>query len=113
MLLVIIAAARFGGGAALAAATAPAAAPSAVKLGDALTGPAKEDYDSGRVLFENHDFAGALVKFQHAFELSSDARLLWNMGACEKNLHHYARVLTLVERFLREGGARITPAQRE
>jgi len=84
-----------------------------VKLGESLSGQAREDYESGRVLFENHDFAGALVKFQHAFDLSSDVRLLWNMGACEKNLRHYVRVHGLVERFLREGGSRITGAQRD
>ena len=108
--ILIVAAA---GRAALASPAAAPAAPPAARLGDSLSGAAKDDYESGRVLFENHDYSGALVKFQHAFELSSDVRLLWNMGACEKNLHHYARVLTLVERFLREGGSRLTPAQRD
>jgi hypothetical protein len=83
------------------------------KLSDSLKGQAKDDYESGRVLFENNDYAGALVKFQHAFDLSDDFRLLWNMGACEKNLRHYTRVLMLVEQFLREGGARISAAQRD
>lgn len=95
---------------ALAQVPAPAASPAA--LGDSLTGQAKEDYESGRILFENGDNVGALVKFQHAFDLSSDSRLLWDMGACEKNLRHYVRVLRLVERYLHDGQTTITEAQR-
>src|SRR5579862_8187589 len=78
--------------------TTPTAAGPAT-LSDSLSGQAKDDYESGRILFENGDNAGALVKFQHAFDLSSDSRLLWDMGACEKNLRHYVHVLRLVERY--------------
>ena len=95
---------------ALAQAPAPSTPPAA--LGDSLKGQAKDDYDSGRILFENGDNAGALIKFQHAFDLSSDPRLLWDMGACEKNLRHYVHVLRLVERYLHEGQTSITDAQR-
>jgi hypothetical protein len=93
----------------------PAAAPSAPtppSLAESLTGQAKDDYESGRILFDNADYTGALVKFGHAFELSSDVRLLWDMGACEKNLRHYVRVLHLVERYLHDGDTRISEAQR-
>ena len=88
----------------------PAAPPS---LHDTLSGAAQDEYDSGRILFDNGDYAGALVKFQHAFDLSSDPRLLWNMGACEKNLRHYARLLRLIDRYLHDGGSTLTDAQRE
>jgi hypothetical protein len=81
-------------------------------LTETLTGEARDDYALGRILFENGDFAGALVKFQRAFDLSSDFRLLWNMGACEKNLRHYTRVLKLVDQYLHDGDARISEAQR-
>jgi len=89
---------------------APAPLPS---LGDALTGQAKSDYDTARFLFDSGDYAGALVKFQHAFDLSQDVRLLWNMAACEKSLRAYARVLRLVERYLHDGGPLLTEAQRD
>jgi hypothetical protein len=89
---------------------APLAPPS---LGDALTGQAKSDYDTARILFDSGDYSGALVKFQHAFDLSQDARLLWNMAACEKSLRAYARVLRLVERYLHDGGPLLTEAQRD
>jgi PEGA domain len=95
-----------------AASASPAASP-LPPLADSLTGPAREDYESGRVLFDNNDFSGALVKFQHAYELSSDARLLWDMGACEKNQRHYVHVLRLVERYLHDADVHLTAEQRE
>jgi len=88
----------------------PAAEPS---IGDSLTGAAKEHYQSARILFDNGDYAGALVKFRHAQELSGDERLFWNMGACEKHLRHYVRVLRMMERYLQSSDPRITEAQRD
>jgi hypothetical protein len=87
----------------------PAAAGS---LAETLSGSAKEDYDAGRVLFEDQDFAGALVKFQRAFETEPDPRLLWNMAACEKSSRHYANALALLERYRREGDIRMSEGQR-
>ena len=57
-----------------------------IPLGDALSGEAKAEYDAARILFGDDDFAGALVKFERAFEFSGDLRLLWNMAVCEKSL---------------------------
>ena len=90
---------------------APKSAPASVR--DTLSGAAQQDYDLGRILVENGDYAGALVKFQHAFELSSDPRLLWDIGVCEKNLRHYAKLLGLMNRYLEEGGSRLSESQRE
>lgn len=89
-----------------------ASTPGHAGLTETLSGEARDDYAMGRILFENGDFAGSLVKFQRAFDLSSDFRLLWNMGACEKNLRHYTRVLKLVDQYLHDGDARISEAQR-
>jgi PEGA domain len=86
--------------------------PAAPSLAETLTGSAKEDYDAGRVLFEDQDYAGALMKFQHAFETTPDPRLLWNMAACEKSARHYASALALLERYRREGDLKMTPEQR-
>jgi hypothetical protein len=94
------------------AAPAPSTSAASPSLHDTLSGAARDEYDSGRILFDNDDYAGALVKFQHAFDLSSDPRLLWNMGACEKNLRHYARLLRLINRYLHEGGSSLSDAQR-
>jgi hypothetical protein len=87
--------------------------PPPAPLAESLTGEAKTDYELARLLYQDGDFAGALAKLRSSFERSSDPRLLWNMAACEKNLRHYAAVLELVERYLREGGERLTPLDRE
>jgi len=80
-------------------------AQAAPTLSDTLTGTAKSDYDAGKLLFADHDFAGANIKFRAAYDLSHDARLLWNMAACEKNLRHYALAARLVHEYLDTGGA--------
>jgi len=91
--------------------TEPAAV--APPLAASLGGQAKIDYEAGRILVADKDFAGALVKFQEAFVKSGDLRLLWNMAVCEKNLRHYSNVLDLLERYQREGDAGMTEAHRK
>lgn len=81
-------------------------------LADTLTGDAKAEYEAGKLLYQDGDYKNALAKFQKAQELSSDARLSWNIAACEKNLRRYTRVLAAVERYQREGGALLTDQDR-
>ena len=82
-------------------------------LSETLTGPAKAEYEAGKILFQDGDHKNALVKFQHAYELSNDARLQWNIGACEKNLRHYTRVLAALEKYQSEGGALLTAQDKQ
>lgn len=91
---------------------AASSASSTPALAQSLTGQAKDDYEAAKILYGDADYAGAVVKFSAAYERSRDARLLWNMGACEKNLRHYAKVLAYVRRYLAEGGALITEQDR-
>jgi hypothetical protein len=93
----------------------PAAAGGAAPapLSKALSGEAKAAYDSGRLLFDDGDTLGALAKFSHSYDVSHDARLLWNMATCEKELRHYGRAATLIDRYLREGGTTIAAEQRQ
>ncbi len=79
--------------------------PAAPPLASALTGEARADYESARLLYGDGDYAGALVKFSTAYDRSKDPRLLWNMAACEKNLRRYTNALSLVRRYLKEGTA--------
>lgn len=81
----------------------PAAAPTPPSLAETLTDDAKSDYQAAKVLYGDRDFAGALVKFTNAYEKSKDARLLWNIAACEKNLRHYASVLFHVRKYMTDG----------
>jgi hypothetical protein len=92
---------------------APASAlPSSGNLGDALTGSAKSDYAAAKILYEDGDYQGALLKLKSAYETSKDPRLLWNMAACEKNQRHYAEVSRLVNRYLTEGGTLVSNQER-
>jgi hypothetical protein len=81
-------------------------------LGESLSGQAAQDYNSGRLLYDDQDYAGASLKFQRAYEQSNDPRLLWNAAASEKNLRHYANVLRLLERYIAEAQDRMPAAQR-
>jgi hypothetical protein len=77
-------------------------------LSESLQGAAKEAYSSAKILFSNHDFAGALTKYGQAYQQSEDARLLYDMAICEKNLHRYARMGTLLRQYEREEGAALS-----
>jgi hypothetical protein len=96
------------------AAPSPGAAPSpnpapAPALSETLTGSAKRDYEAARLLYDDGDFAGALLKFQNAYDASQDARLLWNAAVCAKALRHYAHAVSLVHRYLDSGSPLISP----
>ncbi|MEO7035201.1 MAG: PEGA domain-containing protein [Polyangiaceae bacterium] len=99
-------------GACLVALPAAAEQKVAAPLSQSLSGEAKSAYESGKLLVDDGDFAGALTKFKRSYDVSKDARLLWNMAVCEKELRHYARAATLVSRYLKEGGALISVEQR-
>jgi hypothetical protein len=90
----------------------PAPATSVKPLGESLTGEARTKYDIGRILYRDGDYSGALANFRRAYDLSKEPRLLWNMAACEKNLHQYPRVLELVSRYLTEADAILTDDDR-
>jgi hypothetical protein len=98
------------------AATAPSATtPSATwrrTLADTLTGRAQEAYEAARLLLVNDDFAGALHKFEQAFELSKDPRLLYDMAICNKSLHAYARMQALLVQYEHDAGDDLTPSER-
>ncbi|WP_437624554.1 PEGA domain-containing protein [Sorangium sp. So ce1151] len=89
-------------------ASTPAQSPPA-SLAETLTGPARADYELGKSLFGNGDFANAFIKFQHAYESSKDARLLWNMVVCTSRMHRYSRLLALVEKLRREDRGVLLP----
>jgi hypothetical protein len=90
----------------------PAAVPSK-PLSQSLTGAAKSDFDGGKLLASDGDFAGALIKFQSAYDLSKDPRLLWNVAFCHKNLRHYAKVIATLRRYVDEGGSALSPSDRK
>ena len=82
-------------------------------LAESLTGQARIDYEAGRVLIADGDHAGALIKFQAAYDASNDPRLLWNLAVCEKSLRHYAKTIALLKKCASEGGSLVTQKERD
>jgi hypothetical protein len=82
-------------------------------IAELLSPEGLREYESGRLLYESGDFAGAYLKFLSAYELSRaggerDPRLLWNAAACERALRHYANAIVLVRRYLESRSPLIT-----
>jgi hypothetical protein len=94
------------------AASTTAAPPVTPPLSGSLTGAAKVDYDSAKLLYGDQDYATAAVKFRRAYDASGDPRLLWNVAACEKALRHYTKSLALVEKYKMLGGALLNDKDR-
>jgi len=100
-------------------APSPSASPKAdaqaapASLSQSLTGVAKAEYEVGKILFQDKDYANALLKFQRTFELSNDPRLLWNIAACEKNLRRYTRMISTLERYSKDKSPLITQQDRD
>jgi hypothetical protein len=85
------------------ASSAPAAAtPPPAAAPDLLQGDAKRDYDAGKLLFGDGDFAGARLKFKAAYDATKDHRPLWNWAACEKNLRRYSKAQQLIADYLKD-----------
>jgi hypothetical protein len=82
-------------------------------LAQSLSGLALAEYEGGKLLFMNKDFSNALIKFQHAHELSRDPRLLWNVAVCQKELRRYTRMLATLRQLLDEGGPLLSNQDRE
>lgn len=91
-----------------AAPATPSSGPFSAPLSDTLTGTARGEYEAGKLLYNDGDYAGAALKFLRAYDESKDPRLLWNAAAAEKNLRRYVRVADLVGRYMREAGDRLT-----
>jgi len=97
--------------AAQSALAAPPAASAPVDVRAQLPDPARKAWDAAKQLAGASDFRGALVEFQRAYELSHNARVLFNVGVTEKLLTHYARAVDAWEKEEHEGAGQLTPAE--
>jgi hypothetical protein len=108
---VAIASLSLVGGGNHAAAQAPRST-HAKPLAQSLSADAKRDYDAGKMLFDDGDYATALLKYQAAYDATHDARLLWDVAVCEKSLRHYATTLATLARYQAEGGDLLSAGDR-
>jgi hypothetical protein len=72
---------------------------------------ARKAWDAARQLAESKDYKGARVELHQAYDLSQNPRILYNIGALEKLLTHYARAVDAWERELKEGIGKVSPAE--
>jgi tetratricopeptide (TPR) repeat protein len=77
----------------------------------AVDGP-EAHFKRGVALYQQSDFKAALVEFRRAYELSSNWKLLYNVGEAEYQTHDYTGALAAFESYLREGGDRVPRARR-
>src|SRR4051812_1169364 len=66
------------------------------------TDEAKRHFTNGVHLFEDRNFAGALVEFEASFQQNPMAAALQNIAVCQKGLFRYGEAIATLERMLRE-----------
>jgi len=93
-----------------AAPTSPAAPAPPESPGDGKA--AEQHFQRAKQLYDEGDFALALVEFQRAYELSPNYRVLYNIGQVNIQLYKYAPARQALEQYLKDGGAEIS-AQRK
>lgn len=90
------------------------AKPTDVKPGDDAKDAkkeAREHYQKALDFFDDEVYDAALTEFKKAYELSPSFRLLYNLGVTSERLKDYAKGLEFYDRFIKEGGADVSPEQ--
>lgn len=70
---------------------------------------ARRHFTNGVHLFEDRNFAGALVEFEASFQLNPTSAALQNIAVCQKGLFRYAEAISTLERMLREFATQLSP----
>lgn len=69
---------------------------------DNSTAKAKELYDVGLTDYNLGHYEEALVAFEQAYRIRHDPALLFNIGQCQRQLHHYVDAQRSYRAYLRE-----------
>lgn len=75
-------------------------------------GDATTHFQRALELYQEQDFAGALVEFRRAYELNPTYKLYYNIGQVCYQLTDYACALSNFENYLKEGGASVSSERR-
>ena len=90
---------------AIAAAQPPPAPPSAGE-------GAGQAFERGVKFFKDGDYVAAMVQFKRAYELDPNYAVLYNIGQTARELKSYSEALRALERYLTEGGDKISAERR-
>jgi len=73
---------------------------------------AGKHYSRGLSLYSDGDYALAVIEFDRAYALVADYRVLYNIGQVRVQLSNYAKARQALERYLSEGGDKVTTERR-
>lgn len=73
---------------------------------------AMERFNRAVGLYEEQDYAAALIEFKRAYDLAPTYKLLYQIGQVSYKLRDYAGALRAFEQYLREGGNEISAQRR-
>lgn len=79
----------------------------------AASDEASRRFKSGVAFYKDKDFTAALVEFKRAYELVPNYIVLYNLGQTARELRDHAAALDAFERYLHDGGAKISAARRK
>src|SRR5437762_2368591 len=68
--------------------------------GQELRSLAREKFDAGRIQFAAQHYDAALALFRESYQLAPHPDLLFNIGRCSEELHHYRDALEAYQRYL-------------
>lgn len=98
--------------AAAALALAILAAPWTASADAPKTGDADSHFRRGVELYKDNDYATALVEFQRAYDIDPKFQVLYNIAGSQVQLQDYAGALKTFQRYLTEGGKKVTPRRK-
>ena len=93
---------------AFAADAPPAEAAATEPPSEAAIKEARDHYEAGLALYSDGEFQRAAIEFDRAYELVPNYRALYNIGQVRIQLHNYARAMTALRAYLKEGGDNIS-----
>ena len=73
---------------------------------------AKAHFARGVELYDENDFANALIEFRRAYEIAQDYHILFNVAQTHYQLQNYAGALDAFQRYLTQGGVAIPKERR-
>ena len=79
---------------------------------DELAPEPRRAWDAALELYDAQDFEGARIEFWRTYQLSKNARVLFNVGVCDKNLRRYARAAATWRQELAEAGSALSADDR-
>lgn len=81
-------------------------------LADAA-GDADKHFRRGVERYKDNDYTAALVEFQRAYETQPSYQVLYNIGETQYQLQDWASALKTFQRYLQEGGKRVSPKRKK